>query len=366
MVKFLDLAKQYSMLKPEIDEAISAVINESAFIGGKYVNVFERHFADYQQTAHCIGVANGTDAIEIALEALHLPAGSEILVPANTFIATSEAVTRCGHKVVFCDCDPETYTISIPDATKRITPDTHAIIPVHLYGHPCDMDKVLDLARRYKLTVIEDCAQAHGAVYKGRKVGGFGDIGTFSFYPGKNLGAYGDGGAIVTNDDGLAGKCRMIANHGRIDKYNHEFEGRNSRLDGIQAAILDVKLTRLDQWIHRRREIAEYYRRTLNNLPELTLPSVKDWAGHVWHLFVIRTAERDALQKHLAEHEIHTGVHYPIALPMLKAYSHLGREKSDLFACSIGSELLSLPMGEHLDDGELEIVVKEIKNYFTR
>ena len=231
MVKFLDLKSQYDSIKDEIDEAIKNVISETAFIGGKYVEQFEKEFAEFCQAKYCQGVANGTDALEIVIEALDLPKGSEIIVPANSFIASSESVTRSGHKVVFCDCDESNYTISIPSLKSKITPNTKAIIAVHLYGHPCDMDEILAIAKEHNLKVIEDCAQSHGAEYKGKRVGAIGDAGTFSFYPGKNLGAYGDGGAIVTNDKELATKCKMIANHGRIEKYNHEFEGRNSRLD---------------------------------------------------------------------------------------------------------------------------------------
>lgn len=360
MIEFLDLRKQYQSIKDEVDSAISSVIQESAFIGGKYVKAFEENFAIYQQVNYCIGVANGTDAIEIALEALQLPKGSEVLVPANSFIASSEAVTRSGHRVVFCDCDPDNYTISVEDAEKRITPSTRALIAVHLYGHPCDMDSILAMAGRHNLKVIEDCAQAHGAEYKGKRVGAIGDIGTFSFYPGKNLGAYGDAGAIVTNDEFLAKKCRMIANHGRVAKYDHEFEGRNSRLDGIQAAILDVKLRHLEEWTMRRREVAKYYLQQLKGITGLVLPQEVDWARHVWHLFVIRTTKRNALQQFLNENGIQTGVHYPIALPKLKAYYYLGQEKEPMFSNRTDVELLSLPLSAEITVQELDYVCEAI------
>jgi dTDP-4-amino-4,6-dideoxygalactose transaminase len=347
-VRFLDLHAQYETIKDEIDAAIEGVIKESAFIGGARLQQFEEHFAAYQEAAHCIGVGNGTDAIEIAIEALGLPAGSEILVPGNSFIASSEAVTRAGCRVVFCDCDPETYTISVVDAERKITPKTKALIAVHLYGHPCDMDAVLALAKRHDLQVIEDCAQAHGAKHRGRRVGAIGTIGTFSFYPGKNLGAYGDGGAIVTNDHALAERCRMIANHGRIEKYNHEFEGRNSRLDGLQAAILDVKLRHLDHWIDTRRAVASAYRKALAGVEWLQLPGEAEWAYHTWHLFVIMTDHREALKSHLAQGGVQAGIHYPIALPALKAYDYLGQAKSGMFCIGSADKLLSLPMGDHL------------------
>lgn len=363
-IRFLDLHAQYLGIKDEIDAAIGNVIRDSAFIGGKYAQKFEENFAHYQRVEHCVGVGNGTDALEIAIEALQLPAGSEIIVPANSFIASSEAVTRSGCKVVFCDCDPVTYTISVEDARSRITDRTRAIVAVHLYGHPCDMDGLTDLASRYSLRIIEDCAQAHGARYKGKSVGGIGTIGTFSFYPGKNLGAYGDGGAIVTNDRDLAVKCRMIANHGRTEKYNHQFEGRNSRLDGLQAAILDVKLRYLDAWIERRRDLADYYLEHLSAVPGLTLPKPAEWAFHVWHLFVVRTGTRDALKKYLADRGVETGIHYPIALPALKAYEYLHQNEDVPVSSGASDQLLSLPIGDHLTREELRDVV-ELVSAFT-
>lgn len=365
MIKFLDLEKQYRSIKTDIDRAILSVIQESAFIGGTYVTKFEEHFSAYQQVRHCIGVANGTDALEIAIESLSLPPGSEVLVPANTFIASSEAVTRSGHRVVFCDCDPRTYTISPEDAARRITPQTCAIMAVHLYGHPCDMDAILSLARRNHLFVIEDCAQAHGAEYRGHRVGAMGDIGTFSFYPGKNLGAFGDAGAIVTNNDDLAKRSRMIANHGRTMKYAHEFEGRNSRLDGLQAAILDVKLGHLDAWLAHRSMIAAYYDQHLANLTEITLPYQAEWAKHVWHLYVIRTKKRDMLMTHLQNNHIQTGIHYPIALPKQQAYAYLKQQNEPMIANRYDEQILSLPIGEHLEAGDVESVARTVTTFFN-
>lgn len=363
MVKFLDLKSQYDSIKDEIDEAIKNVISQTAFIGGKYVEQFEQEFATYQQAQHCIGVANGTDALEIVIEALDLPKGSEIIVPANSFIASSESVTRSGHKVVFCDCDESNYTISIPSLKSKITPNTKAIIAVHLYGHPCDMDEIMALAKEHNLKVIEDCAQSHGAEYKGKRVGAIGDAGTFSFYPGKNLGAYGDGGAIVTSSDELAKKCKMIANHGRIEKYNHEFEGRNSRLDGLQAAILSVKLKHLDKWTEARIHIADYYLENLKDVDGIVLPKREDWAKQVYHLFVVRTETRDKLQQYLKDNDIQSGIHYPISLPKLKAYDYTGQSNEDFFANKSDIQLLSLPIGEHLKQEELEEVVKVLKGF---
>jgi len=363
MIDFLDLKKQYASIKEEIDGAINNVISETAFIGGKYVANFEKEFAQYQETKYCIGVGNGTDALEIAIEALHLPEGSEIIIPANSFIASSESVTRSGHKVVFCDCDENNYTISLSSLKSKITPNTKAIMAVHLYGHPCDMDKLIIIAKEHNLKIIEDCAQSHGAEYKGKKVGAIGDIGVFSFYPGKNLGAYGDGGAIVTNDESLATKCKMIANHGRIEKYNHEFEGRNSRLDGLQAAILSVKLKHLDNWTESRIKVANYYLENLSNVKGIALPKREDWAKQVYHLFVIRAQRRDELKKYLQENDVQSGIHYPISLPKLKAYDYLGQKNDDFFANKSDSELLSLPIGEHLTDKDLVKVISIIKRF---
>jgi len=365
MVKFLDLAAQYQTIKPEIDQAIKNVIEESAFIGGKYVAEFEQDFSKYVSTEYCIGVGNGTDALEIAIEALDMPKGSEIIVPANSFIASSEAVTRQGHKVIFADCDPESYVISIEDAQKRITPKTKAIIAVHLYGHPCDMDALKALADQHGLYIIEDCAQSHGAEYKGKRVGSIGDIASFSFYPGKNLGAYGDGGAITTNNAELAKKSRMIANHGRIAKYDHEFEGRNSRLDGLQAAILSVKLKHLPIWTQKRIVVADYYLENLKDIPQIILPFRQVWAKQVYHLFVIRVVERDELKAYLSEKGIQAGIHYPISLPKLKAYDYTNQGSEELFANISDTNLLSLPIGEHLTEQDLAQVVAAVKDYFA-
>lgn len=364
MIKFLDLKTQYNEIKNEIDYAIKEVIHDTAFIGGKYLFKFEREFAEYQDAKHCVGVANGTDGLEIALEALNIEDKSEIIVPANSFISSAEAITRSGHKVVFCDCNEDNYTISISSLKSKINKNTKAIIAVHLYGHPCDMDQILEVAKINNLKVIEDCAQAHGAEYKGRRIGAIGDIGVFSFYPGKNLGAYGDAGAIVTNNDNLAKKSRMIANHGRIEKYNHEFEGRNSRLDGLQAAILSVKLKYLNKWINLRIDIADYYLKNLRNINDIVLPKKEDWAKQVYHLFVIRTKKREKLIRYLNENNIQTGIHYPIALPKLKAYEYLNQFKENFFANRSDVELLSLPIGEHMEENEASFVIKKIKSFY--
>jgi dTDP-4-amino-4,6-dideoxygalactose transaminase len=365
LIKFVDLYQQYQSIRPEIDAAIARIIEDAAFIGGSAVSQFESAFAEYQQSAHCVGVANGTDAIEIALEALSLPAGSEVIVPANSFIASSEAVTRAGHRVVFADADPDTYCISIEDVARRIGPRTAAIVAVHLHGHPCDMNALMSLAAQHGLKVVEDCAQAHGAEYRGRRVGALADVGTFSFYPGKNLGAYGDAGAITTNHDAVARRCRMIANHGRTAKYNHQFEGRNSRLDGIQAAILSVKLRHLDAWVDRRNDIARRYIDSLTGVGDIDLPVLSPEIRHAFHLFVVRTGDRDALKAHLEKCGIECGIHYPIALPKLPAYAYLGQANEPLWANQQDARLLSLPIGDHLKDTDVDEVTRTVKEFFA-
>ncbi|MBB3312265.1 dTDP-4-amino-4,6-dideoxygalactose transaminase [Rhizobium sp. BK196] len=364
MIKFLDLHAQYLSIKSDIDNAIARVLASSAFIGGPNVKEFEQAFADYVGTEFCIGVANGTDAIEIALEALALPGGSEVIIPGNTFIASSEAVTRSGLKVVFADVDPGNYTLTAETVRAKLTPRTSAIMAVHLYGHPCDMVALKEVADEHSLKILEDCAQAHGATCHGKTVGTIGDIATFSFYPGKNLGAYGDAGAIVTGDADLAKRARMIANHGRVAKYDHDFEGRNSRLDGLQAAILCAKLPNLPAWTERRIAIADRYIAELSDVSEIVLPRRANWAKQVYHLFVIRTDRRDQLSAWLAEKGIETGVHYPVALPKLKAYDYLGQGQEDLFVNQADKTLLSLPIGEHMSDADVVTVSTAIKSFF--
>lgn len=366
MIKFADLYGQYLTIKQEIDDAIGDVIRRAAFVGGDDAGAFEREFAAYQQSSYCVGVANGTDAIEIVLEAMRLAPGSEVIVPANSFIASSEAVTRVGLRVVFADVDPVTYTLDPADLRRRITPKTKAVIAVHLYGQPCNMDDICAVAGQHGLKVIEDCAQAHGAEIEGRRVGAIGDAGTFSFYPGKNLGAYGDAGAITTNDATLAEQCRMLANHGRIEKYDHRIEGRNSRLDGIQAAVLRVKLGHLDKWIDRRNAVARLYNREMAGLPGLVLPTPIPGTRHAFHLYVVRTERRDGLASHLKALDIQTGVHYPIALPKLAAYRYLDQAKEPMFANQADTQLLSLPIGEHLSDAEVATVAAGVRSFIAR
>lgn len=364
MIKFLDLHHQYRSIQSDIDQAIQSTIDQSAYIGGAPVKSFEAAFAEYQQAEYCVGVGNGTDALEIAIEALALPSGSEIIVPANSFIASSESVTRCGHRVVFADIDPVFFTLNLEDVARRIGPNTSAIIAVHLYGHPCNIDGLMELVRSNNLKLIEDCAQAHGAEYKGKRVGALGDVGAFSFYPGKNLGAYGDAGAIVTNNADLAQSCRMIANHGRIDKYNHIMEGRNSRLDGLQAAILSAKLKHLDRWIDQRNVVGQCYIEGLRDIDVIELPQISPKVRHAFHLFVIKTDKRNELKQFLAERGIETGIHYPIALPKLEAYDYLHQSEEPMLANRMDGRLLSLPIGEHLSVNEIKTVIAAVRSFF--
>jgi dTDP-4-amino-4,6-dideoxygalactose transaminase len=363
-VPFLDLKAQYASIKDEMDAAINNIIENTAFIGGKVLIDFNSNFAQFISTKHSIGVGNGTDALEIALVALGVETGDEVIVPANSFISTSEAVTAVGGQVVFADCLDYYYSIDPSKIESLITQKTKVIIAVHLYGQVAEMDKILEIARKYNIKVLEDSAQAHGAQYKGNKIGTIGDIATFSFYPGKNLGAYGDGGAIVTNDDKLAKQCKMLANHGRIDKYNHEFEGRNSRLDGLQAAVLSVKLKHLDKWNKGRRRVAELYTAGLSGVKDIKLPKQFDDSVSVFHLFVIQTDLRDELSAYLKEKGISSGIHYPIGLPYLAAYKYLEHTKEDFpITYKNQNRIISLPIYPEMTEEEIFYVIDSIKEF---
>ncbi len=362
MIKFLDLQSQFAAIAPQVEAAIAEVLRDASFVGGRHVAAFEEKFAHYQQVEHVVGVGNGTDALEIALRALDLPPGGEVIVPANSFIATSEAVSSQGLQVVFADVDPGTHLLDLDDLRDKVTERTAAVVVVHLYGNPQDVRAVRDIVGP-DIRIVEDCAQAHGAEVGGRRVGGVGDVGAFSFYPGKNLGAYGDAGAITTNDQSLATQCRMIANHGRREKYLHEFEGRNSRLDGLQAAVLSVKLDHLDVWLDRRIEVAHLYGKRLDGVPGLTVPVLADGSRHVFHLFVVQCEDRDGLGQFLGEHEVQTGVHYPVCLPDQPAYAALRRDSDCRTARTLSARVLSLPMGEHLSDDDVDTVASLVESF---
>ena len=341
-MQFVDLHAQYLSIKDEVDCAIASVIEESSFVRGRHVEAFEDRFRELIGVKHCVSCGNGTDAIYIALKSLGLQPGDEVLVPAHTWIATSETVTQAGGKVVFCDSEPDYFTIDPRVVESKITPRTKGIIPVHLYGQPADMDPLLEIARRHNLWIIEDCAQAHLSRYKGRVVGTLGDIATFSFYPGKNLGAMGDAGAIVTNRDELAEFSALFARHG--GKGNHAIEGINSRLDGLQAAILNAKLPHLGRWTELRQEVADRYDDWLSGM-RLKRPARRDDCEHVYHLYAIRIDERDRIRGSLAEQGIPSTVNYSRALPFYDAYRHLGHGEEDFpIAFDDTAHVLSLPL----------------------
>ncbi len=363
-VPFADLHAQYQSIKQEIDDAIRSVIESSAFIRGPFVERFEHEFARATGNSHCVSCANGTDALYIAMRALDVRPGDEVITSAHSWIATSETITQAGGHVVFCDTDAETYTIDADAIEGKVTSRTVGIIPVHLYGQPADMDRVMAIARKHGLWVIEDCAQAHLATYKGVQVGSFGNAAAFSFYPGKNLGAMGDAGALVTNDASLAREMASFARHGGIVKGEHEMEGINSRLDGLQAAILSAKLKHLANWTRSRQELAQHYLNQLAEVESVATPFVRSDSGHVWHLFVIRHERRDALASHLGSLGIQTAVNYPIALPFLPAYRRLGHAPSDFpNAFAHQSRILSLPMFVEMTSAQQQLVIGAIKEF---
>ncbi len=363
-IPFVDLKAQYISIKNDIDQAIAQVINETAFIKGRFVKEFETLYSKANNVKHTISCGNGTDAIYIALKSLDIGPGDEVITTALSWISTSETITQTGAKVVFVDIDPNYYTIDPNKIEEKITKNTKAIIPVHIYGQPAPMDKINLIAKNYNLKIIEDCAQAHFAEYKNQIVGTIGDIGTFSFFPGKNLGAYGDAGGIITNDDHLAEKMRLYANHGALKKHHHQIEGINSRLDGLQAAILITKLPHILNWNNNRRKHARNYTNLLQNSNILT-PEINLDANHVFHLYVIQHDERDKLQIYLNNNGISTGIHYPTALPFLKAYKYLGHSSKDFpNAFNAQNKILSIPIFPELSNKQLNYIVDKINSFF--
>jgi dTDP-4-amino-4,6-dideoxygalactose transaminase len=358
------LKSQYRTLKADIDHAIQSVIDDTAFIRGKYVADFEQAFAREYGVKHCVSVGNGTDAIYITLKMLGIGPGDEVITVANSWISTSETITQTGATVVFVDIEPDYYTIDPSKIEEKITPRTKAIIPVHLYGQPARIDVIQDICRAHKLHLVEDCAQAHFAQYQGQYVGTFGIAGTFSFYPGKNLGAYGDAGAIITDDDELYEKMKMFANHGALQKHSHKMEGMNSRMDGLQAAILSVKLPYVRQWNQQRRANADRYSEFLSGIAEVNVPAIREHSDHIFHLYVIRTSQRDNMQAYLKEKGISTGIHYPTALPFLPAYAYLGHSPQDFpVASAYQRQIISLPMFPELTGQQTEFVTDNIRAF---
>ncbi len=367
-VPFLNLHAQYLEIQDEIQAAFDDILRRTAFIAGKYAERLEKEFAEAIGVGYCLATSSGTDALHMATWALGLGPGDEVLVPVNTFIATAEAVSLTGARPVFVDHDPETYNIDATKIEDAITDRTRAIIPVHLYGQPANMEAVADIARRRGLIVIEDACQAHLASFNGTTVGNFGHAAAFSFFPGKNLGAYGDAGAVVTNDEALYETMRRIRVHGGVQRYIHEMVGHNYRMSEFQAAVLCVKLPHLRRWNARRQQVAETYRRLLRGVQGVTLPSVLDGAEHVYHLFVIRVPadRRDVFRSYLDENGIGTGLHYPIPLHLQKAYTHLGYREGDFPVAERScGEIVSLPMCPMLKDSEIEYVCEKIRSFFS-
>lgn len=365
MVKFLDIQRITASFEPQLSTEVQRVVSSGWYLLGEEVAKFEKSFAEYCDSTHCVGVANGLDALTLILMAWREIRGwcdgDEVIVPANTYIASILAVSRAGLTPVLCEPCAGDALINVAEVDKLVTPRTRAIMVVHLYGQVCEMDAVRSLARQHGLLVVEDCAQAHGALYKGTRVGALGDAAAFSFYPGKNLGALGDGGAVVTGDRLLARTVRMLANYGSRQKYVNQYKGINSRLDELQAAVLCVKLSRLDADNDRRRQIARRYIRQMNN-PLVQMPEVHSWLGHVFHVFTVRCQHRDALQKHLAEQGIQTLIHYPIPPHRQEAYrewSHLSFPVTE----RIHSEILSLPISPVMTDDEVQCVIDAVNGF---
>lgn len=366
-IPFVDLKAQYLSIKKEIDGAIATILDETSFISGPAVKAFESQFEKLYGVKHCIGVANGTDAIYITLKMLGIKAGDEVITSAASWISTSETITQAGATPVFIDIHPDTFTIDPTLIEAHITSKTKAIIPVHLYGQAAHITDIKKLCEKRKLFLIEDCAQSHFSAEYDKLAGTFGTASTFSFYPGKNLGAYGDAGAILTNDSDLAAKVRMYANHGALKKHEHQIEGVNSRLDSIQAAVLSVKARYILEWTNSRISNAKIYHEELQDIREIVTPASRKDTRHTFHLYVIRTPRRNELKEFLEKNGIQTAIHYPKALPNLAAYQYLGHERKDFpIATKYQDEILSLPMYPELTREQIRYVAEKIKAFFKR
>lgn len=362
-VPFVDLHAQYLSIKSEIDDSIARVINESAFIRSHYVDDFEVQFANIFEVEHCVSCGNATDALYILLRGLKIQPGDEVITTAHSWISTSETISQAGGKVVFCDTNDSNFTIDIKSIEEKITNRTVGIIPVHLFGQPADMEEIMTIAKKYGLWVIEDCAQAHLAEYKGKKVGTFGNAAIFSFYPGKNLGAMGDAGCLVTNDKNLSEWCSLFARHG--GKGEHKIEGINSRMDGIQAAILSVKLPHLQSWTLARQNVAKKYNELLGKIDQVATPIVKQDRSHVYHLYVIKALNRDGLKNFLNEKNISTMLNYPKALPFYPAYAYLNHSFSDFpNAYANQNTIISIPIYPEITDEQITYVSDTIREFY--
>jgi dTDP-4-amino-4,6-dideoxygalactose transaminase len=365
-VPFVDLTAQYKSIQQELDTAVAEVMASGYYIKHKYVDNFEKAFAQKLNVSHCIGVGNGTDALLLALKALGIQAGDEVLTPALSWISTAEVISQLGAKPVFIDVDPDLFTIDLIKAKQAVTTKTKAIIAVHLYGQPCDVHALRFFCEKHKLFLIEDCAQAHFSAFDETVTGTVGHLAAFSFYPTKNLGAMGDAGCVVSNNQALADKVRRLANHGGLTKNEHLFEGLNSRLDELQAAILLVKLAHIDQWNASRIKHAEQYFNELSTVNAIQLPKKQTAAKHTYHQFVIKAKHRNALQQHLAHKEIATDIHYPLALPFELAYAYLEHNNRDFpVADELQNEILSLPIYPELQHEQIKYVCESIKEFYS-
>lgn len=363
-VPFLDLKAQFETIREEIADGLQQVLERTAFAGGPFVEQFEKEFAAYCGCEYAMGVGSGTDALWVALLALGIGEGDEVITVPNTFIATAEAISYTGAKPVFVDVCEETYTMNPELIEEAITPRTKAIIPVHLYGQMADMDPIMEIARTRGLHVVEDSAQAHGSEYKGRHAGTIGDVGCFSFYPGKNLGAYGEAGGVVTNDPEIDRKVRMLRDHGQSQKYFHDVVGWNSRMDGFQGAVLSVKLRRLNEWTESRRRVAGRYGKLLGGVKEIILPREACWGKHVYHVYAVRVPARERFMNMMAEKGIATAIHYPVPVHLQDAYRSLGLEKRDFpVAERCSEEEVSFPMYAELSSEQIEYVCDEVKSF---
>ena len=366
-VKLTDLKSQYLSIKSEIDSAIQNVLMDSSFTLGRYVESFEKRFAQMHNSKYCIALNSGTSALHAAMMALNISPEDEVIVPVNTFFATPLSVILVGARPVFVDCDQNYYNIDVNKIERAINKKTKAIVPVHLYGQPANMDRILEISGKHGLLIIEDCAQAHIAEFNGNKVGTFGDIGCFSFYPGKNLGAYGEGGAVLTNNERLYQKIKMIRNIGMNERYHHDIIGHNFRMEGLQGAILNVKLQYIERWTEIRRKNAGLYRQYLKDCKDIILPSENSNVKHVYHLYVIRAHKRNYLMKYLNENGIETGLHYPIPCHLQNACNYLGYKKGDFqISEMLSDEILSLPMSEQLKEEEIKYVSDKIKEFYIK
>jgi len=365
-VQFIDFSQQYSEIKDEIDKGLKEVFRKADFVLGEEAEAFEKEFAAYCEVKYGVGVNSGTDALYLAVSALDIDVGDEVILPAFTFIATALCISYAGAKPVFVDIEEDTYNLDPKKLEKAITKKTKAIIPVHIYGQAANMEEIQKIAKKHNLKIIEDAAQAHGATYKGKKIGSLSDVACFSFYPTKGLGAFGDAGMIVTNDKDVYEKSLMLRDYGRVSRYSHKIKGYNSRLDTIQAVVLSSKLKRLDQWNKMRAQGAAHYNNLLGGIKGIKIPTIKDDRTHVFQTFAIRAKNREKLMEHLKQKGISSLIHYPIPLHLQEAYAELNHKKGDFpVSEALADDILSLPMYPHIDKKEIEYVCSALKEFYN-